>query len=125
MFWKQPKNISLGFSIFLNALFCFYTFTGRTENSDCLPMTENQNVQSDLRLKNHIYEVKSLAHHQFQQRRDLIKTYCQNNQNSSELKIVNQDTNWNKDLWFDYKNQLIFCQISKISSSTWVTNLMK
>ena len=125
MFLKQPKNISLGFSIFLNALFCFYTFTGRTENSDCLPMTENQNIQSDLRLKNHIHEVKSLAHDQFQQRRDLIKTYCQNNQNSSELEIVNQDTNWNKDLWFDYKNQLIFCQISKISSSTWVTNLMK
>ena len=125
MFWKQPKNISLGFSIFLNALFCFYTFTGRTENSDSLPMTENQNVQSDLRLKNHIHEVKSLAHHQFQQRRDLIKKYCQNNQNSSELEIVNQNTNWNKDLWFDYKNQLIFCQISKISSSTWVTNLMK
>ena len=125
MFWKQPKNISLGFSIFLNALFCFYTFTGRRENSDCLPITENRKVQSDLRQKNRIHEVKSLAHHQFQQRRDLIKTYCQNNQNSSELEKVNRDTNWNKDLWFDYKNQLIFCQISKISSSTWVTNLMK
>ena len=72
--------------------------------------------------KSHL--VKSLAHYQFQNRRNLISEYCQLNQNSSELHQVNQDLKWNKDLWFDYKNQLLFCQISKISSSTWVTNLM-
>ena len=74
--------------------------------------------------KNELNQAKSLVHLRFQQNRDPIKMYCQNNQNSSELKEVNYNKKWNQDLWFDYNNQLLFCQISKISSSTWVTNLL-
>ena len=96
-------------------------------NSDILSVSVDRKLQSDLAdigQKNNPHQAKSLAHLRFQKRRDLIKTYCQNNQNSSQLHKVNYNQKWNEDLWFDYKNQLIFCQISKISSSTWVTNLM-
>ena len=74
--------------------------------------------------KNIKHPVKLLAHLRFQHRRNLIKNYCKKNVNSSELAKVNSDQKWNNDLWFDYNNKLLFCQISKISSSTWVTNLM-
>ena len=94
------------------------------EISNSLQVPECRKLQSDLEPKNIPHSVKSLAHLRFQHRRDLIKSYCRNNQNSSELLTVNHDQKWNQDLWFDYKNQLLFCQINKISSSTWVTNLM-
>ena len=38
---------------------------------------------------------------------------------------VNADPKWKTALSFDYENNLIYCGISKVSSTTWTTNLMK
>ena len=69
-------------------------------------------------------QVKFVAHDKFNERRKLIQDYCDKNSEDIELQEVNNDIKWNQDLWFDYKQKLIFCQISKVSSSTWVQSLM-
>ena len=69
-------------------------------------------------------QVKFVAHDKFNERRKLIQDYCDKNAEDIELQEVNNDIKWNQDLWFDYKQKLIFCQISKVSSSTWVQSLM-
>ena len=69
-------------------------------------------------------QVKFVAHDKFNERRKRIQDYCDKNSEDIELQEVNNDIKWNKDLWFDYKQKLIFCQISKVSSSTWVQSLM-
>ena len=69
-------------------------------------------------------QVKFVAHDKFNERRKLIQDYCDKNSEDVELQEVNNDIKWNNDLWFDYKQKLIFCQISKVSSSTWVQSLM-
>jgi len=120
--------LGLGFGICLVSVFLFYDYwNNQTAKFSIVQGEQKIDIKSDF--ETHFeaskpHRVKSLAHYQFQNRRNLISDYCQLNQNSSELHQVNQDLKWNKDLWFDYKNQLLFCQISKISSSTWVTNLM-
>ena len=69
-------------------------------------------------------QVKFVAHDKFNERRKRIQDYCDKNSEDIELQEVNNDIKWNTDLWFDYKQKLIFCQISKVSSSTWVQSLM-
>ena len=69
-------------------------------------------------------QVKFVAHDKFSERRKRIQDYCDKNSEDMELQEVNNDIKWNQDLWFDYKQKLIFCQISKVSSSTWVQSLM-
>ena len=69
-------------------------------------------------------QVKFVAHDKFNERRKRIQDYCDKNSEDLELQEVNNDIKWNQDLWFDYKQKLIFCQISKVSSSTWVQSLM-
>ena len=61
--------------------------------------------------------------HRFQQRRGLITNYCNTNYNDSDLNSVNQDSKWNQDLYFEYQYKLLYCQISKIGSSTWINHL--
>ena len=125
----KDVGISLvGIGICLVSVFLFHDYW----NNQAVKFSkvhEEQKIVTKSDFETHLeasksHQVKSLAHYQFQNRRNLISDYCQLHQNSSELHQVNQDLKWNKDLWFDYKNQLLFCQISKISSSTWVTNLM-
>ena len=70
-------------------------------------------------------EVKSESHRIFNESRTRIHQYCKKYENDTILKEVNEDSKWNKDLWFDYEYRLIFCQISKVSSSTWITSLMR
>ena len=69
-------------------------------------------------------KVKYVAHERFKDRRKLIKDYCDKYSDDKELLKVNNDMKWNQDLWFDYKYKLLFCQISKISSTTWISSLM-
>ena len=69
-------------------------------------------------------QVKFVAHDKFNERRKRIQDYCDKNSEDIELQEVNNDIKWNQDLWFDYKQKLIFCQISKVSSTTWVQSLM-
>ena len=69
--------------------------------------------------------VKSLSHLRYKDRIDSVREQCSLNRYTPEVQEVNNDTKWNTDLWFDYDNQLLFCQISKISSSTWVKHLMR
>ena len=76
------------------------------------------------RTKVQLGQIKFLAHKKFKDRRKLIQNYCDKNAQEKELQEVNNDNKWNKDLWFDYRNKLLFCQISKISSNTWISNLM-
>ena len=69
-------------------------------------------------------QVKFVAHDKFNERRKRIQDYCDTNSEDIELQEVNNDIKWNNDLWFVYKQKLIFCQISKVSSSTWVQSFM-
>ena len=120
------KDVGIGICVV--SVFLFYDYWNN-QSLKFSKVQEEQKIDIKSDFKTHpeaskSHRVKPLAHYQFQNRRNLISDYCQLNQNSSELHQVNQDLKWNKDLWFDYKNQLLFCQISKISSSTWVTNLM-
>ena len=69
--------------------------------------------------------VKALAHHRFQQNREIVAKYCKANQGDPDLITINQDPKWNKDLYFEYKYKMLYCQISKIGSSTWIDHLTK
>ena len=120
------KDVGIG--ICLVSVFLFFDYwSNQTLTFSKVQGEQKIDIKSDFQTHSEgskSHQMKYLAHYQFQNRRNLISDYCQLNQNSSELHHVNQDLKWNKDLWFDYKNQLLFCLISKISSSTWVTNLM-
>ena len=81
-------------------------------------------VSAAYRPRVELEQIKFAAHEKFKDRRKLIQDYCDKNSHDKELQEVNNDDKWNKDLWFDYKHKLLFCQISKISSSTWISSLM-
>ena len=71
--------------------------------------------------------IKLLAQNRYIKRRTLIQDFCEHNMNNDfyELIEVNQDPKWNDDLWFDTEHQLLYCQISKVGSVTWVDHLMQ
>ena len=69
-------------------------------------------------------EIKTQAAFRYQDRRENIRKFCQA-QNSVELEVINEDPKWKQQLFFDYKHGLMYCGISKVSSTTWVTNLMQ
>ena len=78
-------------------------------------------VQSDVpKSDNHI---KTLAYIKYRERRLKIQDQCK--KGDVNLLEVNADPKWKTDLFFDYENNLIFCGINKVSSTTWTTNLMK
>ena len=54
-----------------------------------------------------------------------IKQYCNRHKHDVQLKEVNTDSKWNEDLWFDYKYGFLYCQISKVGSSTWVDVMLQ
>ena len=95
--------------------------TSRSETSNSsttkLPEIVEQSISE-------LEQVKFVAHVKFNERRKRIQDYCDKNAEDIELQEVNNDIKWNQDLWFDYKQKLIFCQISKVSSSTWVQSFM-
>ena len=68
---------------------------------------------------------KVAAREKFQDRRKMIAQYCATNKKDKALTDVNRDPKWNEELWYDYKNYLLFCQISKVSSTTWINHLMR
>ena len=73
-----------------------------------------------------VKHVKALAHHRFQQNKELISKYCKLNMNiDPDLKSINEDSKWNQELYYEYKSKLMYCQISKISSTTWINHLAK
>lgn len=87
----------------------------QVEYSKEMPMVETESI---------LHHVKKVAHHQYKNSINRVRNYCQKHANDPQLQEVNGDSKWNKDLWFDYKHQLLYCQISKVSSSTWTTHLM-
>ena len=72
-------------------------------------------------------KTKALAKVKYKDRRALIKRYCEKHKSDFRLRFVNDpnDPKWKKGLFYDYEHQLLFCGISKVSSTTWVTNLMQ
>ena len=78
-------------------------------------------IQSDV--PNSIHRIKTLASIKYRERRSKIQEQCKKG-NDNLLKL-NADPKWKTALSFDYENNLIYCGISKVSSTTWTTNLMK
>ena len=66
--------------------------------------------------------IKTLAFTKYFKIQSRIQHHCE-----KDLKFfkVNEYSKWKKDLFFDYEHSLIFCGISKVSSTTWTTNLLK
>ena len=77
--------------------------------------------QSDI--PNSINHIKTLASIKYHERRSKIQDQCK--KGNVNLLKVNADPKWKTALYFDYENNLIYCGISKVSSTTWTTNLMK
>ena len=83
--------------------------------SNDLNKTDNESINPlKLDLPNHIIK-----------RKQRIKDYCNEHIEDDELRQVNDNIKWNKELWFDYNYKFLYCQISKASSSTWVDILLK
>ena len=67
-----------------------------------------------------ISKIKALTAVKYDKRRTLIKAQCENG-----LGHVTNNTKWKTDLFYDYAHQLLFCGVMKVSSTTWVTHLMR
>lgn len=80
------------------------------------PLNEHENI---------IQQVKAVARHRYLQRINRVRNYCLHHQNDSILQEINGHSKWNQDLWYDYKHQLLYCQINKVGSSTWMNHLFK
>ena len=75
---------------------------------------------------NIVSHIKTLASYKYRDRRMLIQEQCQKKEvDILNLLKVNSDPKWKTSLFFDYDHHLIYCGISKVSSTTWTTNLMK
>ena len=72
-----------------------------------------------------IKHVKTLAQYRFKERRSAVARYCKLNENEEDLINVNQDPKWNQDLYFEYEYKMLYCQVSKVSGTTWLTHLSK
>jgi hypothetical protein len=73
-----------------------------------------------------VEQVKLMAFDFYYPRQSKIQKYCQQHMGlDDELTEVNTDPKWRQELWFDNQNHLLYCQISKVSSSTWVAHLLK
>ena len=82
---------------------------------------DSSSVQSDV--PNSVNRIKTLASIKYRERRSKIQDQC--NKDNVNLLKVNADPKWKTALSFDYENNLIYCGINKVSSTTWTTNLMK
>ena len=100
----QERRLALFLIIF--ALICYET--NRFSN-------QNQALENTLK-------VKLKAIDRYNKRRNVIKEHCQRN---IRLMKVNKDPKWRNELYFDYEHNLIYCEINKVASTTWTTNLMK
>ena len=78
-------------------------------------------VQCDI--PNGVNRIKNLASMKYCERRSKIQDQCK--KGDMNLLKVNADPKWKTTLFFDYENNLIYCGINKVSSTTWTTNLMK
>ena len=67
-----------------------------------------------------INQLKSNLQEYLVKRRQIIKDYCNEQENDKVLKQVNKNPRWRKDLWFDYKYHFLYCDIAKVSSSSWL-----
>ena len=67
--------------------------------------------------------IKSFAFAEYHKRQSRIQYHC--HKGDPKLLKLNEDSKWKKRLFFDYEHSLIFCGISKVSSTTWTTNLLK
>ena len=81
----------------------------------------SSSIQSDV--PNSIHRIKTLASIKYRERRSKIQDQCK--KGNVNLLKVNADPKWKTTLFFDYENDLIYCGINKVSSTTWTTNLMK
>ena len=74
-----------------------------------------------------VTHIKTLASYKYHDRRMLIQEQCHKKEVdvNTNLVKVNSDPKWKTSLFFDYDHHLIYCGISKVSSTTWTTNLMK
>lgn len=70
-----------------------------------------------------VEEIKALASVKYQERREKIKHICDTN--PQIFLPVHLDEKWKQALYFDYEHTLLYCGVSKVSSTTWNTNLMK
>lgn len=70
-----------------------------------------------------VVKIKSMAAIRYQERRAKIKDICDSN--SQIFLPVHLDEKWKTALYFDYDHSLLYCGVSKVSSTTWNTNLMK
>ena len=70
-----------------------------------------------------ISKIKALAAVKYDERRTLIKAQCE--KNHTGLGHVTNNAKWRTTLFYDYAHQLLFCGVSKVSSTTWVTHLMR
>ena len=84
-------------------------------------LIDNSSVQSDV--PNSVNRIKTLASIKYRERRSKIHDQCK--KGDANLLKLNADPKWKTALSFDYENNLIYCGISKVSSTTWTTNLMK
>ena len=84
-------------------------------------MISISSVQSDV--LNSVNRIKTLASIKYRERKNKIQDQC--NKGNMNLLKMNSDPKWKTTLFFDYENNLIYCGINKVSSTTWTTNLMK
>ena len=77
-------------------------------------------------INSEVVKIKTMAHFKYSKRRTKIQEYCQKYLNqSSDLLEVNLNPKWKGELWFDYEYNYLFCQISKVSSTTWVRTFLR
>ena len=77
-------------------------------------------------VKSEVVKIKTLAHFKYLKQRKIVREYCQKYLNhSSDLLEVNLDPKWKGKLWFDYKYNFLYCDINKVSSTTWVKTLLR
>ena len=70
-----------------------------------------------------VSHIKTLAFTEYHKRQSRIQYHCR--KGDPKLLKLNEDSKWKKSLFFDYEHSLIFCGISKVSSTTWTTNLLR
>ncbi len=110
-------------------LLCAFVIWGLVVNLQVTPALSNgQTVDkpANLLITSKVERVKSLAYDIYYPRQRRVQEYCNNHIGiDDELTEVNTDPKWLRDLWFDNLDHLLYCQLSKVGSSTWVAHLLK
>ena len=72
-----------------------------------------------------VYRAKQESYVMYKNRRNIVKDFCAKYRGDKVLSKISNDSVWNKDIWYDYNYNFMYCEISKVGSYTWLIHLYK